>query len=116
VATTSLVVDSLRSDYRHDRSDYIIGGLTTMFIRVVRRKLKYDIALDIKLLESYRPTPEQTPRHKFVKNWSIRQGDIWAMGDTFLGDVEWDLDMLAPESEQKKILAKVKQILRRAQK
>jgi hypothetical protein len=38
------------------------------------------------------------------------------MGDTFLGDVEWDLDMLAPESEQKKILAKVKQILRRAQK
>jgi hypothetical protein len=50
-----------------------------------------------------------------VKNWTIRQSDIWAMGDTFLDDVEWDLDMLAPESGQKKILAKVKQILRRAQ-
>jgi anion-transporting ArsA/GET3 family ATPase len=86
-----------------------------MFIRVVGRKLKYDTALDIKLLESYRLTPEQAPKHRFVKNWTIRQSDIWAMGDTFLDDVEWDLDMLAPESEQKKILAKVKQILRRAQ-
>ena len=86
-----------------------------MFIRVIRRKLKHDIALDIKLLESYRPTPEQAPKHKFVKNWTIRQSDIWAMGDTFLDDVEWDLDNLAQENEQKKILAKVKKVLRRAQ-
>jgi hypothetical protein len=86
-----------------------------MFIRVVRRKLKYGIALDIKLLESYRPTPDQAPKHKFVKNWTIRQGDIWGMGDIFLDDVEYDLDILAPESEQKTILAKVKQVLRRAQ-
>jgi hypothetical protein len=34
-----------------------------MFILVLRRKLRYDTALDIKLLESYRPTPEQTPKH-----------------------------------------------------
>ncbi len=86
-----------------------------MFIRVIRRKLKYETALDIKLLESYRPTPEQMPKHRFVKNWTIRQDDIWAMSDTFLEDVEWDLNNLAPEGEQKKILAKVKQILRRAQ-
>jgi|GEM_PF-2305844 hypothetical protein len=85
-----------------------------MFIRVVRRKIRDDIALDIKLLESYRPAPEQAPKHRFVKNWTIRQGDIWAMGDTFLDDVEWDLDYLAPKGEQKKILAKVKQTLRRA--
>jgi hypothetical protein len=85
-----------------------------MFIRVVRRKLRDNVALDIKLLESYRPTPEQAPKHRFVKNWTIRQGDIWAMGDTFLDDVEWDLDNLAPEGEQKKILTKVKQALRRA--
>jgi hypothetical protein len=50
-----------------------------MVIRVVRRKLKYDIALDIKLLESYRPIPKQAHKHKFMKNWSIRQGDIWTM-------------------------------------
>ena len=87
-----------------------------MFIRVVRRKLKYDMALDIKLLDSYRPTPKQTPKHKFVKSWTIRQGDIWGIGDAFLDDVEWELDNLAPKSEQKKILAKVKQVLRRAQK
>ena len=86
-----------------------------MFIRVVRRKLRDDIALDIKLLESYRPTPEQAPKHRFVKSWTIRQGDIWAMGDAFLDDVEWDLDYLAPKSEQKKILAKVRKILRRIQ-
>jgi len=73
-----------------------------MFIRVVRRKLKYDIALDIKLLESYRPTPEQAPKHKFMKNWSIRQGDIWAMGDTFLDDVVCDLDNLARRANRKR--------------
>ncbi len=86
-----------------------------MFIRVVKRKLKYDTALDFKLLESYRPTPEQAPKHKFVKQWTIRKDDIWAMKDTFLDDVEWDLDNLAPKGEQKKILAKVKEALRRAQ-
>ena len=47
-----------------------------MFIRVVKRKLKYDTALDFKLLESYRPTPEQAPKHKFVKQWTIRKDDI----------------------------------------
>ncbi len=87
-----------------------------MFIRVVRRKIRDDIALDIKLLESYRPTPEQAPRHKFLKGWTIRQGDVLAIGDAFLDDVEWDLDNLAPKSEQKKILAKVKRVLRRARK
>ena len=85
-----------------------------MFIRVVRRKLRDDIALDFKLLESYRPTPEQAPKHRFLKSWTIRQSDILAMGDTFLDDVEWDLDILMPKMEQKKILAKVKQALRRA--
>ena len=50
-----------------------------MFIRVVKRKLRYDVALDFKLLESYRPAPDQPPKHRFLKNWTIRQDDIWAM-------------------------------------
>jgi hypothetical protein len=86
-----------------------------MFIRVVRRKLKYETALDIKLLESYRPTPEQAPKHRFVKSWTIRQCDIWGMGGTFLDDVECDLNNLVPDGQQKKILAKVEQMLRHAQ-
>jgi hypothetical protein len=49
-----------------------------------------------------------------VKSWTIRQGDIWGVGDTFLDDVAWDVDNPVPKGEQIKILAKVKQVLRSA--
>ncbi len=86
-----------------------------MFIRVVKRKLRYDVALDFKLLESYRPAPDQPPKHRFLKNWTIRQDDIWAMGEYLVGDIEYDLFTLAPDHEQKKILTQVKKALRRYQ-
>ena len=44
-----------------------------MFIRVVERQLRYDTALDFKLLESYRPEPDQSPKHRFIRQWTIRQ-------------------------------------------
>ena len=72
-----------------------------MFVRVVKRKLRNDVALDFKLLESYRPELGQTPRQRFLKQWTIRKDDIWAMGDMLLEDVEFDLDNLAPGKERK---------------
>jgi hypothetical protein len=87
--------------------------MKAMFVRVVKRKLRDDVALDFKLLESYRPEPGHTPKQRFLKQWTIRKDDIWAMSDMFLDDVEFDLDYLAPVNEQKKILGVVKKILRR---
>ena len=64
-----------------------------MFIRVVERQLRYDTALDFKLLESYRPEPDQSPKHRFIRQWTIRQVDLKLWGkDSFLDDVERDLN------------------------
>ncbi len=81
-----------------------------MFIRVVKRKLRQEMALDFKLLESYRPAPDQPPKHRFLKNWTIRQDNIWAMGECLVDNIEYDLFTLAPEHEQKKILTQVKRL------
>lgn len=55
------------------------------------------------------------PKHRFLKNWTIRQDDIWAMGEYLVDDIECDLFALAPEHEQKKILIQVKKALRKYQ-
>jgi hypothetical protein len=88
-----------------------------MFIRVVERQLRYDAALDFKLLESYRPTPDQPSKHRFIQQWTIRQGDIAFWGkDSFLKDVERDLEYSGvSSSEQKKALSAIKKALRRYQ-
>jgi hypothetical protein len=83
-----------------------------MFVRVVKRKLRYDMALDFKLLESYRPAPSQPSKHRFLKNWTIRQGCLAWDKDDFLDDVEYDLDYIGlPSSKQKKALSAVKKAL-----
>jgi hypothetical protein len=89
-----------------------------MFIRVVERQLKYDTALDFKLLESYRPAPDQPPKHRFIRQWTIRQVDLKLWGkDSFLDDVERDLEYTdLPKSEQQKALSAVKKALCRYRK
>jgi hypothetical protein len=86
-----------------------------MFVRVVERELKDDMALDFKLLESYRPAPDQHPKHRFLKGWTIRQGDIKFWGkDNFLDDVERDLEYSElARGDQKKALVAVRKALRR---
>jgi hypothetical protein len=84
-----------------------------MFVRVVERRLRYDTALDFKLLESYRPTPDQPPKHRFIQQWTIRRGDIALWGkDSFLDDVERDLEYSGMSSSgRKKALSAVKKAL-----
>jgi hypothetical protein len=84
-----------------------------MFVRVVKRRLRDDLALDFKLLESYRPAPGQPPKHRFLKSWTIRQGDLaWDRND-FLGDVELDLEYSGlARISQKRALSAVKKALR----
>ena len=82
-----------------------------MFVRVVKRKLRDGVALDFKLLESYRLKPGQAPKQRFLKQWTIRQGDIWSMKDTFLDDVKFDLDYFAP-GKVTGLLGAVEEILR----
>ncbi len=88
-----------------------------MFIRVVERQLRYDTALDFKLLESYRPALDQPPKHRFIQQWTIRRHDLKLWGkDSLLDDVEHDLEYSdLPKSEQKKALSAVKKALRRYQ-
>ncbi len=84
-----------------------------MFVRVVKRRLRDDVALDFKLLESYRPAPGRSPKHRFLKNWTIRQGDLVWERDDFLSDVELDLEYSGlTRSAQKKALSAVKKAMR----
>lgn len=84
-----------------------------MFIRVVKRNLKTDIAFDFKLLESYRSEGLQ-PRHRFIKGWTIKQSDIWCMGDIFLDDVKYDLDLAGFSCKEiKKIVASIRKKLKK---
>lgn len=89
-----------------------------MFVRVVERQLKFDTALDFKLLESYRPKPDQPPKHRFLKSWTVRRNDLRLFGKgSFLDDVERDLEYSdLPKGDQKKALSAVKKALRRARK
>jgi hypothetical protein len=83
-----------------------------MFVRVVKRRLRDDVALDFKLLESYRPAPGQPPKHRFLKSWTIRQSDLAWDRDDFLSDVELDLEYSGlAKSVQKKALSAVKKAL-----
>ena len=84
-----------------------------MFVRVVKRRLRDDVALDFKLLESYRPAPGQPPKHRFLKSWTIRQGGLARDRDDFLSDVELDLEYSGlARISQKRDLSAVKKALR----
>lgn len=92
-------------------SDYISQEVVIMFIRTIKRKLKTDTAFDFKLLESYRQAGSP-PKHKFIKGWTIKKSDIWAMGDIFVDDIEFDLDLAGmSRSEIRKIIASIRKKL-----
>ena len=46
-----------------------------MFMKIKRRKLRYEIALDVTLLASYRDIGTSLPKHRFVKQSTIRSSD-----------------------------------------
>jgi hypothetical protein len=72
----------------------------------------------LKLLESYRPAPGETPKHRFIKQWTVRKGDLRLWGkQSFLDNVELDLEYLdLPKGEQKKALAAVRKAVSGAEK
>lgn len=63
-----------------------------MFVRVKKRKLKYDTAIDILLLESYRDQAGQ-PKHQFIKQFSKRLSGLNTVDrkQWFMEDIEYDL-------------------------
>jgi hypothetical protein len=67
---------------------------------------------------SYRPEPDQPPKHRFIQQWTIRQVDLKLWGkDSFLDDVERDLEYSdLSKGEQKKALSAVRKGLRRYRK
>lgn len=93
-------------------SDYVLEEVVAMFIRAIKRKLKTDTAFDFKLLQSYRPEGS-TPKHKFIKGWTIKKSDIWTMGDIFLDDIEFDLDLAGiKRNEIRKIVSSIRKKLK----
>ena len=84
-----------------------------MFIRLIKRKLKTDIAFDFKLLESYR-SEGHPPKHRFIKGWTIKKSDIWSIGDILLDDVEFDLDLAGfDRKEIEKLIASIRKKLKK---
>jgi hypothetical protein len=89
------------------------GWYTTMFIRLIKRSLKRDTAYDFKLLESYR-AEGLPPKHRFIKGWTIKKSDIWAMEDIFLDDIEFDLDLSGVNRKEiKKIISSIRKRLKK---
>jgi len=83
-----------------------------MFIRLIKRKLKTDIAFDFKLLESYR-SDGQPPKHRFIKGWTIKKSDIWSIGDLLLDDVKFDLDLEGIDRKEiQKLIASIRKKLK----
>lgn len=64
-------------------------------------------------MESYR-LEGLSPKHRFIKGWTIKKSDIWSMGDIFLDDVEFDLDLAGIDRKEiKKIIASIRKELRK---
>lgn len=84
-----------------------------MFVRLKKRKLKYDTAIDILLLESYRDEEGQ-PKHKFIKQFTKRLSEINTADrkQWFIDDIECDLVyVLFDNTELQKILHRIKKWL-----
>jgi hypothetical protein len=85
-----------------------------MFITIQQRKLKYDIALDLLLLESYRDDNTNKVKHRFLKQWTTRKSELCTADRRtwFLEDIEYDLMSLVPFSaERSQILSSAKKKL-----
>ena len=83
-----------------------------MFIKIKRRKLRYDTAIDVLLLSSYRESGAALSKHQFIKQWTTRKSDLVRPNrrQWFLEDVEDDLITLVPDREKRqKILVKLEQ-------
>ena len=84
-----------------------------MFVRLKKRKLKYDTAIDILLLESYRDVAGQ-PRHKFIKQFTKRLSELNTADrkQWFIDDIECELVYVIFENaELQKILRRIKKWL-----
>ncbi len=75
-----------------------------MFIKIKRRKLQYDTAIDVMLLSSYRESGSAMPKHRFIKQWTVRKSD-WidpTRHQWFFDDIEEDLTTLFPDEEKRR--------------
>ena len=85
-----------------------------MFIRTRKRNLKNGTAIDFMLLESYRPKPGQAPKHRFKKQWTIKQSEVKYKSscNDLLEDVEYEFDLFEwPDDEKEEILTVIKKEL-----
>ena len=73
-----------------------------MFIKIKQRKLRDDTAIDVLLLSSYRESGSAMPKHRFIKQWTIRKSDLVLPNrrQWFMENVEYDLSTLVPEDEK----------------
>ena len=46
-----------------------------MFVKIKQRKLRDDTAIDVLLLSSYRESGSAMPKHRFIKQWTVRKSD-----------------------------------------
>jgi len=84
-----------------------------MFVRIKKRCLKYDVAIDILLLESFRDDLGKS-KHRFIKQFTKRQSELntndrkkW-----FLEDIEYDLQYVVFDpGEIQKILHSIRKLL-----
>jgi hypothetical protein len=84
-----------------------------VFVRFKKRKLKYDTAIDILLLESYRDEAGQ-PKHKFIKQFTKRLSEVNTADrkQWFIDDIECDLVyVIFDNTELQKILCRIKKWL-----
>ena len=75
-----------------------------MFIKIKRRKLRYDTAIDVMLLSSYRESGSAKPKHRFIKQWTIRKSD-WTDPTRLrwlFEDIEEYLTELVPEDDKRR--------------
>ena len=75
-----------------------------MFIKIKQRKLQYDTAIDVMLLSSYREGGSSMPKHRFIKQWTIRKSN-WIDPTRlrwFFEDIEEYLTTLVPEDDKRR--------------
>jgi hypothetical protein len=81
-----------------------------MFIRIIKRQLNTDVAIDFKLLMSFRDEDCKT-KHKHIKTWTIRNSHLCFRQTClqFIEDVRWDLWQInEAEGQRAKLLNAVK--------
>jgi len=82
-----------------------------LFIRIVNRQIDGDVAVDFKLLKSYRKNDRSKQKH--FKTWTVRNSDAKCKQASlqFIEDVRWDLNQIAEAARKRaKLLNTVKKL------